>query len=199
MIFVAYKKVSGTREELEADVRRVFHSLHNKDYLDEISARKNSTSVCESYTALLLLSRLLRELELDAGQFVLDRKKTGKPYFKCSELEFSISHSKGMVAVALSDSGAVGIDIEATKMTNDRAAKLFERYFDEDTSHMASSDSFLQLWVRTEAYVKLCGTTLADGIQKKIPDDINFYNFVIDGFPISIAFIGDNTVNIIDI
>ena len=194
MILVAYKRVEGTRAELEATARHAFPSLKNDDYLGEILARKNDNSACDSCTALLLLSHLLRELGIDVEQLSLRRSQNGKPFFESGDIEFSISHSRGIVAVALSDLGAIGIDVEAAKMTSDRAKMLSERYFNSS----ASADEFLRRWVRAEAYVKMADVTLAEGIKEKIPDNVNFRDFEIYGFPASIAFRGDQTVRIIE-
>ncbi len=194
MILVAYKRVEEGRAKLEEVARRAFPSRENDSYIGEISERKNQASAKESLAALSLLSELLKNLAAETEKLVLRRDENGKPFFEGGEFDFSVSHSKGIVAVALSDTGAVGIDVEASKMTDDRAKRLFERYFSDGGSSAPSREDFLRLWVRTEAYVKLCGMTLADGLRSEIPDGVNFYDFEICGFPASLSYFENQTV-----
>lgn len=195
MILVAFKKVEGARAELEEAARRAIPSPENNGYFDEIAARKNDSSACESFTALLLLAKLARELEIDASDLVLRRGENGKPYFEGGALDFSISHSRGIVIVALSDSGAVGIDVEAAQISDDKAKKLAERYLSADVAYTAeTAKKFLQVWVRKEACVKLFGATLAEVIGKEIPENVGFCDMWIFGFPASLCYFGEQTV-----
>ena len=195
MILVAYKKAEGAREELEEAVRRAFSSAENSGYFDEIAARKNDSSARDSLTALLLLADTARKFGIDTGALILHCGENGKPYFADCTLDFSISHSRGTVAVAVSDSGAVGIDVEAAQITDDKARKLAERYFRGDVSRFPEkATDFLRLWVQREAYVKLCGSTLAEKIGKEIPEQVKVYDFEIFGHPACVCFMGEQTV-----
>ena len=55
---------------------------------------------------------------------------TGKPSFVNTYLHFNLSHTNNMVAVTLSDQGAVGVDIEG-EIEKERAARLERRFFSE--------------------------------------------------------------------
>jgi len=52
----------------------------------------------------------------------------GKPALAGGEVEFNVSHSAGHVAIAISGSGAIGIDIESMKRSTD-LLHLAERFF----------------------------------------------------------------------
>ena len=88
----------------------------------------------------------------------------GAPYLPESpNLHISISHCRTAVAVAFSNTGPVGIDIESRRHIN---PSLIERVCtpDEFDAIQHSEDpemAFLQLWTRKEAVLKCHGT----GIQ----------------------------------
>lgn len=80
----------------------------------------------------------------------------GKPFFPAHmEVQFSISHCKDGIAVAVSDR-PIGIDIEST----DRRA-LFEP---EDGT------DFYTWWTRMEAIVKMRGTGITDQWRESLPE-----------------------------
>jgi 4'-phosphopantetheinyl transferase len=92
----------------------------------------------------------------------------GKPRLPdCSgQLEFSLSTSDGLVALAFQRAGPVGIDIEATRATLDESllrAILSPSELSE-LSNLRPSDCALmalRCWVRKEALLKALGTGLA--------------------------------------
>ena len=55
---------------------------------------------------------------------------SGKPKFVNNSLYFNISHTNGIVAVSISDEGAVGVDVEGL-IDEARAARLEKRFFSE--------------------------------------------------------------------
>jgi phosphopantetheinyl transferase len=101
---------------------------------------------------------------LDGERPRLEHDDKGAPFLPDHpELSISISHCRAAVAVALSTEGRVGIDVECRRKIGDG---LLERVCtpDEQAAVRTSTDptmSFLQLWTRKEAVLKMRGT----GIQ----------------------------------
>ena len=88
----------------------------------------------------------------------------GKPYIIGSELQFSISHTKGAICAAFSDMGEVGADIER----KDR--RVSERMLDRTLSEgekplVRNNEDFLRIWVKKEAFLKRVGTGIASDIR----------------------------------
>ena len=85
----------------------------------------------------------------------------GAPYLPESpNLHISISHCRTAVAVAVSDNGPVGIDVECRRRIGDR---LMQRVCSQEEYQLVSrSDdpvmAFLRLWTRKEAVLKCRGT-----------------------------------------
>ncbi len=200
MTLVCYASIDTSldTEKLPLKVRGAFPHKENDAYFNEISARKNAASVQKSLCSLLLLSRLCDRLGRDCSSLILEREENGKPYFRGSRLNFSISHSKGYVAAALSDDVGVGIDIECSVFSREKAEKLAKRYF--SASEMASFDgspeSFARIWTEKEARVKLLGSTLAEMVAKdkksaenraEYNENVFFEHFDAEGYPLTLC------------
>ena len=113
-------------------VRKSFPHKENKGYFDSLEKRKNRDGVRESFAALALLRELLSMRGIETDRLVFRRSESGKPYFEDTNLHFSLSHSKGYVAAALSDAAEVGIDIECADVPRERAEKMIKRFFCKD-------------------------------------------------------------------
>jgi 4'-phosphopantetheinyl transferase len=113
----------------------------------------------------LLLLRALRLKYPGAGMQKfqsLEATGYGKPFIH-GEPEFNISHSDGMVVVAVAKSGSLGIDVEKIRTINlddfsqdlPEVAKLREN---NDADHVDAL--FFDCWTRKEAVLKGCGKGL---------------------------------------
>ena len=94
----------------------------------------------------------------------------GKPYIDKEGVYFNISHSKGRVACAVSDT-PVGIDIEKLTEKSDTDIKNFaKRYFVENEIALLekenySSLAFYKIWTGKEAYSKMLGSALSKNLK----------------------------------
>lgn len=111
---------------------------------------------------------------------VLERGERGKPQLSTGELQFNLSHSGALAAVAVSAEHPVGVDIERLRPLEPIA--LARRFLapEEADSLVAvpkaqQGAAFLRLWTAKEAYVKALGT----GIGATPPG-----TFVIDGMSV---------------
>lgn len=131
----------------------------------------------EHSLAVRLLSRLT------GGEAVVLHRDSGAPYLAAHpELHVSISHCRTAVAVAVSEVGPVGIDIESRRRIGEG---LMERVCTpEELAAIHHSDdptmAFLQLWTRKEAVLKCRGT----GIR---------------GFGSMTAALGDSKITVTDL
>lgn len=108
-----------------------------------------------------------RELALTLIRRLTDANTTvahhasGAPYLpEHPSLNVSISHCRSAVAVAISDTGKVGIDVECRRKINQ---SLVERVCsDAELAWIREAEdpemAFLQLWTRKEAILKCMGT-----------------------------------------
>ena len=112
----------------------------------------------QSEAARRLLCSMLGE------ELAVEHNTDGAPYLpQRPDLHISISHCRTAVAVAVSPEGRVGIDVECRRRVGEDLMKRVCTA-DELAAVQASDDptmTFLQLWTRKEAVLKMRGT----GIQ----------------------------------
>lgn len=127
---------------------------------------------------------------VDPTDWEFSRNPWGRPAIVNAEakgrVSFNIAHTEGLIVIALSGKGEVGVDVEKTSRTA-RALALADRYFSAAEAAALRSlpaaqqhQRFLELWTLKEAYIKACGKGLA------IP--LRHFSFVLDEAPLRIAF-----------
>ena len=89
----------------------------------------------------------------------LPRTKNGKPYLPRSAVQFSLTHTDGLLAVAFGE--AVGLDAEKRKPR--KADALFLRLTEEERA-----EDLYVLWTAKESYVKYRGGTLAEFLPRLV-------------------------------
>lgn len=104
-----------------------------------------------SYSVWNLLYRILLENNIPVSTVAFT--DTGKPFFKDSDVFFSLSHSKALCAVAISDC-PIGVDIEKFRPTY--SLHLIDRSMTEKEKRYYDGD-FTRLWCRKEAIAKRTG------------------------------------------
>jgi len=96
----------------------------------------------------------------------LSKAESGKPV--CIDgPAVSITHSGGLVACAIADSGDIGIDLEAINPRRN-IAKVARKFYSENEVNWLETqapDRFFMLWVLKEAYVKAMGRSIFGGIN----------------------------------
>ncbi|WP_442754977.1 4'-phosphopantetheinyl transferase family protein [Methylocystis sp. JAN1] len=145
---------------------------------DEERARAARFAFDEDRRGYVAAHALLRlELSRRAGWAPQDWRfsmtKLGKPFLldPPRDLRFSLSHTRGMVAVAVAEGVEIGIDVEPS----DRRAesmKLAQRFFaPEEVALLAAvegearRDLFFAIWTLKEAVVKATGQGLSRALD----------------------------------
>ena len=106
--------------------------------------------------------RALLERMTGAKQVIL-HDKSGKPYLD-GNMQISLSHTKGYCAVIVSDSRAVGIDIE---YMSDRVDKIARKFIRNDEP-MATTIQKLLRWSAKEAVYKLFSSYRLDYFEMRV-------------------------------
>ncbi len=112
---------------------------------------------------------LLRELLGDAfSPARLKRNPNGRPYLDGVPVDFSLSHTPGLVVCAVEkdvETPRIGVDAEALRgRTQTEMEKIAERWFTEAEqkrfSEEPSEEQFLKIWTAKEAMTKFSGEGL---------------------------------------
>jgi 4'-phosphopantetheinyl transferase len=116
-------------------------------------------------------------LGAEPWQLAVSRNESGQPVVQADtgQVWASVSYGPGVLAVAASLAGPVGIDIEGP--ARPEVIRLAERWFDEAESQWLlgqplaeQSQAFLLLWTAKEALGKALGTGLRGaGLRRRVP------------------------------
>lgn len=113
---------------------------------------------------LLLLSEIESRTGIRQSKIEFTRGTFGKPYIKGSDLQFSLSHTRGAVCLAFSEDGEIGVDVER----RDRAVRreLYGRVLcGEELSALENGGSFVRFWVQKEAFLKRLGLGISRDLR----------------------------------
>jgi 4'-phosphopantetheinyl transferase len=96
----------------------------------------------------------------------------GKPRLPSSDLDFSISHSGGMAAIAVARGRKVGVDVERVRQRTDVMAvagssfsPAEQRRIESPATDEERRAAFFHCWTRKEAWLKATGLGLAGGLD----------------------------------
>ena len=127
-------------------------------------------------TRSLVRQVLGASLGVAPGEVDIRLTDLGKPVIS-GPLHFNVSHSGGIVMLAVSGDRAVGIDVERRREVR-RAGALINRWLTPEergsvtalrTSGLGESDAFLKVWSAKEARLKALGV----GISAAITADVS--------------------------
>ncbi len=144
-----------------------------------LKKKNDSDKVLSVISGLLLRSELSGRLNLPPKKISFVRGPHGKPYIKGGDIQFSLSHTGGAVCLAVADTadGEIGVDIERS----DRkiSERLYERALSDNEKMFAqSSEGFLRIWVKKEAFLKRTGIGVATDLKGAdttiLPDTADF-------------------------
>lgn len=152
----------------------------------------------------LLRTLLGQHVGVNPGRIEFAHGEHGKPRFADDEMElrFNLSHSAGVMALALCEGREVGIDIEAVR-DDLHAARIARRYLpveaaEEIERHAGAerTEEFFRAWVRQEAYAKGRGAGLELIGQKPEPEDWTVVDLeLIDGYAAALAIEGGGSLD----
>lgn len=132
--------------------------------LKKIKKSSNILLKKEQLGANLLLNDILENyffMDITKVEYIYN--EYGKPYIKDSNLYFSLSHSNGVIALAVSKE-EIGLDIELIKDVKDNLAlKVMNEAEYNIYKGLSKNDKisyFYEVWTSKEAYVKKLGTAL---------------------------------------
>lgn len=105
-------------------------------------------------------------LKIDPQKIEYSYGEQGKPYIHGSDVYFNISHTQGLLLIAVTTIGQVGIDVECVNRTAD-LREITQRYFTKNESAALFSlneadfqKAFCRCWTQKEAFVKASGVGL---------------------------------------
>ena len=117
-------------------------SIFNKYKCEEVKKEKIASAI--------LKNKFIKEYYVD---------EKGKP--QANHIFFNVSHSKGLVALAL-DEHPIGLDIELIRETEDDIKRYISS--EEEYSYIKDDKSFFEIWTSKESISKCLG----EGLNKQV-------------------------------
>lgn len=162
--------------------------------LDRVMKKKGKSRERSALAYLLLRYCLKKE---GKGELFNQIKfaKLGKPYV--NGVEFSLTHTKGMLACAVSKN-PVGVDVEKIRKVPESAVK---RFIDEEKYKLfitsEDKDFFsIREWVIKECWLKEMGTGVSKILKTVVPTLISDNVWKIEGHKIAIFIEGEYVLGI---
>lgn len=147
------------------ELLEIIPNLYSKRYKDYISTFKSEKRKIEWLASRFIIHTVLGK-DID-----ICYTKSGKPFIKDKDIFLSISHTKGIVAVAFSKHFNIGIDIESS---NGKLERISNRFVREDERELANNiydqDKLLLLWTIKESIYKCMTTPDANLLNIKVND-----------------------------
>lgn len=160
--------------KMEETPELLLSQLTNKeDLIRFIDTTTSPARVLERIAVRVLLKTLLGE------EKTISYQSNGKPYFEDRSVNISISHTKDYVAIILSQSPLLGIDIE---YTSDRVKRIRSRFI-SDMEYIDPENETLHLllhWSAKETMYKALSREKIDlknnfHIKKFVPQNQGFF------------------------
>lgn len=160
-------------QSLSSDILSQYQQIISREESDKAQKKYSDNGKRDALiTRGLVRSVLSQYADIDATDWQFDKGWNGKPFIQevnsqPTELEFNLSHAHQLIALAITKSTPVGIDVEYTKRKSD-TKKLAPRYFSAaETAALQSlpddeqQSGFYDYWTLKESYIKACGDGLA--------------------------------------
>jgi 4'-phosphopantetheinyl transferase len=161
---------------------------------DKYKGNKTSNLNTEELVALALRQYAVEtgvSNTLDDITFKIFKTQKGKPFVEGLPLHFSVSHSDCLWVCLIGDSEN-GVDIQDIRNSNYEA--IAQRFFQPEEQKAVAAGgvaSFISIWCRKEAFIKLFGMTIGD--------TINWLNVANDETPATQIKYMDQTIMFSDI
>ena len=186
-----YYLIENTNIEQAVEIGK---TVFPKSVLDRVM-KKNGKSRERSALAYLLLRYCLKKEGKGELFNQIKFTKLGKPYV--DGVEFSLTHTKGMLACAVSNN-PVGVDIERIRKVPESAVKKF---IDDDKYNLfinSVDKDYLSIreWVIKEAWLKEMGTGVSKRLKSVVPSLISDNVWKIEGHKIAIFREGEFVLGI---
>lgn len=139
-------------------------------------------SVCGEALAKTEIAKIC---EKRADELIFETKKSGKPFCKNADIEFSISHS-GDYSVCAVNNTPIGIDIQKIVPYNEKIARRVcssnELEIIEKSSDKARE--FIKLWTKKEAVIKrdeksIFSSEIKNCLENKTVKTIEFSDYIV--------------------
>lgn len=177
-------KILDTRKTSFKDIVSKYEQLpeKRKEKANRLQNEAQKVVCVESYYLVKEMLKLDKFPDFKTGKF-------GKPFLE-NQKHFNISHSHGVIVVAVSDD-EIGVDIEKKKEISNALANQI--CSNEELEQIGNKDNknqeIIKLWTKKESLIKLEGKTIGTDLKTVLKNQENylFKFFVFEDFEICVC------------
>lgn len=160
MLKILYSYIDKSKHNFFLNEKFVEMAL---DFQQRVSRYKKWENVQASIIGRLLLDNLIKTFDLNLSIEKLVYNSNQKPYFKNTNIFFTISHTDDIVVCAITDINEIGIDIEKLQDININNFNFFFTRHEWESIHNSQNAmySFISLWTQKESVIKATGYGLS--------------------------------------
>jgi len=168
----------------ENDVKTLFLTL--PPFRAESATRyRRREAYVQSVAGFCLVRYALKQLDPKIDTDAWTFAENGKPYLRAGTPYFNLSHTTHCVAVAVSESEEIGVDIEETKPRSRAFAKKICSAAELTLIEVAadSTSELTRLWSAKEAEVKRSGKGIGRGMREISLKSVQNIPFAVNDVP----------------
>jgi phosphopantetheinyl transferase len=139
MIIVHTKKIT----ELDPSEENAIRASLSCEAIERLNKKRSKDLYLASLSALSLLTEEERN--------DLSYTKNGAPFFKTLNKDLSITHSKSLAAVAISDSKSISVGIDVENATQSSPTRFLTN---GEKKELESGTTYVTIWTKKEALFK---------------------------------------------
>ena len=149
---------------------------------EKMQRLKQSSDRINNIASAYLLNEALKVHSLSEKDMEYGTNEWGKPYFaKRPDIHFSISHTKGAVALLISDCEC-GVDIEGRRENYERV--INKAFTDKEREYLKNTTdkeyTFARLWTLKESFIKAVGQGMSYGLSEfEVADENGIISLVV--------------------
>ncbi|WP_317931230.1 4'-phosphopantetheinyl transferase family protein [Halioxenophilus sp. WMMB6] len=156
-----------------AALKQRFYWLLNTEEQERYERFKNLDAQHQFLLGKILTRWFLaKHLDRQPESLLFQQNDHGKPSLVDNAIDFNLSHTQGVVALAITNNGAIGLDVETTQRKSS-TLEIADHFFhpSEVTAISAGNtpndqrQRFFRFWTLKEAYVKAVGQGLQKSLQ----------------------------------
>ena len=126
-----------------------------KEDFEELSKYRNEKAMKEKAVSFYLKRKYVKDYHVN---------EYGKPL--SDSIKFNVSHSKGLIALAISDEREIGLDIE--QIRSPKNGLISYACSKEEGEYVKDGQTFFEIWTSKESLVKASGRGI-DRVASSIP------------------------------
>jgi len=170
-------EVWSIRLPVEPAMLRALEAVLSEDEVRRMARYRTDDRRASAIVARGALRVLLgKYVQLDPMLIRFSYSENGKPFLEQGDVAFNVSHSGDWVVLAFGLKRRLGVDVERIAPRTHFDDLLERCFLPKEIAQIKAAadplDLFFRFWVKKEAYVKACGSTLFQALKLDFSEEM---------------------------